>query len=65
LVEAALESPNPQHRKLAIRVLGGWKKDDWPEGAEKAVRSALAAESDTAVKTHIAKMLEGWAPHSE
>ncbi|PWW64736.1 hypothetical protein DFQ13_103710 [Actinokineospora spheciospongiae] len=59
LVLASLASPVGRNRAMAVRTLVGWGPAAWAEGIQSALRRAIDAEPDPALRESMAQLLTG------
>ncbi len=59
LIQAGLRSPVTRNRNMALKVLAGWGRPQWPAQGEAALQEARRQEPDPEVRARIDRVLNG------
>lgn len=59
LLLIGLRSPSIRNRNMALMALATWSRTIWPDGAEAAVRHALATDPSESVRENAQQLLDG------
>jgi hypothetical protein len=59
LVRAGLQSPVTRNRNMAVRALGAWGRENWPEEAEPFLKRALEVEPNEETRETMRRVLAG------
>ena len=62
LIQATLQSPVTEDRRLALRVLAAWGRNNWPEAVGPSLQKALSREPRKDVMQDLVRVIKGESP---